>query len=149
MNPDEKNGNTMKKTLVVLLLEDNKYYNDLLTRVLKSSIRSRGGDLTYQLALYSYTDYRKCIRKIKSGELSHFDTIAFVDYYLGNGINGGHVIKLLKSHNKNATAILISQSKFVDGKSSLNHHDYFVVKDYTAPSVCLLHLEQFLENKMM
>lgn len=145
----KKTDRKMKETLIVLLLEDNKYYNDLLTRALKSILRFRKGEMKYQPVLYSYTDYRKCLRKIKSGDLAYYDTIAFVDYYLGDGMNGGHVIKLLKAQNKNATAILISQSKGVEGKSNVNHHDYFVVKDHTAPAVCLLHLEQFIEDRMI
>lgn len=139
----------MKRTTAVLIMEDSRYYNDLLTRVLKSSLRSLKGNLKCQPVFYTYTDYRKCLHKIKSGELVHYDTIAFVDYYLGDGINGGHIIKLLKAQNKNATAILISQSKAVEDKSGLNHHDYFVVKDDTTPAVCLLYLEQFIEDKMI
>lgn len=128
-------------------MEDSKYYNDLLSRVLRSSIRSVRGNTYCQIEFFSFTEYQKCIRKIKSGDLDRNDTIAFVDYYLGKGVNGDHIIKILKEANRNTTAILISQSKEVAGRSSVNHHDYFIVKDATAPAFCLLHLEQFIENK--
>lgn len=139
----------MKKSINVLLVEDNEYYNDLLSQVLKSSERFIQGRADQQLMFYSFTDHRECIRKIRSGELNLDDTIAFVDYYLGKGINGGHLIKILKDANRDTTAILISQSKDVVEKTMVNHHDYFVVKDETAPALCLLHLEQFIENKIV
>jgi hypothetical protein len=137
----------MKKSINVLLMEDNKYYNDLLSKALKSSTRFLRSSVEFNLEFYSFTDHRKCIRKIRSGALNRHDTIAFVDYYLGKGVNGDHIIKILKEANRDATAILISQSRAVEGKSRVNHHDYFVVKDATAPALCLLHLEQFIENK--
>jgi CheY-like chemotaxis protein len=137
------------KIINVLVVEDNKYYNNLLSTALKQSIRTIQKKVKYKLVLQSYTDSQKCINKIKSSELLENDTIAFVDYYLGDGINGSHIIKLLKEHGSDVMAILLSQSKAVEERSNQTRYDFFVVKDSSALALCCLYLEQFVNNKFM
>src|SRR4030042_2467030 len=119
----------MKKTINVLVVEDNEYYNNLLSKIVQQCNQSSSMKGKCRLVLHSFTDSRECIRKIKSGELGNNDTIAFVDYYMGNGINGAHIIKLLKEQNKDTIAVLLSQSKAVEEKNNLSHTDYIVMKD--------------------
>jgi len=138
----------MRKSISIIVVEDDKYYNELLSGALKRSINYMRKRSVYHLALYSFTDSWKCIRKIKSGELIQHDTIAFVDYYLGDGINGAHIIKLIREQNKNATVVLISQSRMIEEKRNKNQNEYFMIKDSTTPALCRLHLEQFIENKI-
>jgi len=142
-----KNNIIMKKPINVLVIEDNEYYNNLLSNAIKQSINSillKGG---YQLILRSFTDASECIRKIKSQELGFTDSIVFLDYYLGNGINAPHIIKLLKEYACDTMVVLLSQSKTVKERNNLIHYDYFVVKDSLAPALCCLYLRQFIENK--
>jgi hypothetical protein len=95
----------------------------------------------------SFTDANEYIRKIKSRELECNDTIVFVDYYLGNGINAGHIVKLLKELSCDAMVVLLSQSKSVKEIANMIPYDYFVVKDRFAPALCGLYLQQYIENK--
>jgi len=139
----------MKKTINVLVIEDNEYYNSLLSKTLQESNQTSNLKDKCRVVLHSFTDSLACIRKIRSGELMHDDTIAFVDYYMGNGINGAHIIKLLKEQNNDTMAVLLSQSKTVEEKSNLAHPDYIVLKDTSAPALCRLYLEQFIENKIL
>jgi len=139
----------MKKTINVLVVEDNEYYNNLLSRILQQGNHSSNLRGSFRVVIHSFTDSRECIQKIKSGELGNNDTIAFVDYYMGNGINGAHIIKLLKEQNKDAIAVLLSQSKAVEEKNNLYNTDYVVMKDTSAPAICRLYLEQFIENKIL
>jgi CheY-like chemotaxis protein len=139
----------MKKTFNVLVVEDNEYYNNLLSKILQQASSSFSLKEKYRMVLHSFTDSLECIRKIKSGELMKHDTIAFVDYYMGNGVNGAHIIKLLKEQNSDTMAVLLSQSKSIEEKSSLAHPDYIVKKDNLAPALCRLYLEQFIENKFL
>ncbi len=138
----------MKKTINVLVVEDNEYFNNLLSKVLQQSVNAVQPGRNYKLVLHSFTDSLECVKKIKSRELENKDTIAFVDYYMGNGINGAHIIKLLKEQNHDAMTVLLSQSKAIEEKSNLNHPDYIVMKDALAPALCRLYLEQFIENKI-
>jgi len=139
----------MKKTINVLVVEDNEYFNNLLSKVLQQSVNAVRPGRNYKLVLHSFTDSLECVKKIKSRELENKDTIAFVDYYMGNGINGAHIIKLLKEQNHDAMTVLLSQSKAIEEKNNLNHPDYIVMKDALAPALCRLYLEQFIENKIL
>ena len=136
-----------KKKINVLVVEDSQFYNDMLSRALKQSSCFIDPFSKYQLVLQTYTDPFECIRNIKTGSVMGKDIIAFIDYYMGNGVNGLHIIKLLKSQNKNALAVLVSQSKAIGEKNDPKVFDYFVFKDKFAPALCRLYLEQFIENK--
>jgi response regulator of citrate/malate metabolism len=137
----------MKKVINVLVIDDNEYYNKLLTDAIRQSVTSALPERKFKLVLRSFTDANEYIRQFKSEEIVCSDSIVFVDYYLGNGINAAHVIKLLKEHNCNSMVVLLSQSNAVREKSKLVNCDYFVVKDNLAPALCCLYLKQFVENK--
>jgi CheY-like chemotaxis protein len=142
-NHDEE----MKKTINVLVVEDNEYYNNLIFNALQQSIHFIQQEAKYQLVLHSFIDSLECIRKIESRVFIDNEVIAFVDYNMGNGITGAQIIRLLKKENSNTTAILLSQSKNIEEKSSRDYHDYFVIKDTFAPALCRLYLDQYIENK--
>ena len=137
----------MKKPINVLVIDDNEYYNKLLSDAIQQSASSALHDKKYKLVLHSFTDAGEYIKQIKSGELRCEDSIMFVDYYLGRGINGAHIIKLMKESSCDTVIVLLSQSNAVKDKNNLINYDYFVVKDNLAPALCCLYLKQFIENK--
>jgi len=139
----------MKKTINVLVVEDNEYYNKLLFNALQQSTHFIRKGVEYRLVLHSFISSAECIRKIKSAEFIDDNVIAFVDYYMGNGITGSHIINLLKRQNVNAQAVLLSQSMNIAVKNTLSNHDFFVVKDTFAPALCRLYLDQYIENKFL
>lgn len=137
----------MKETINVLVIDDSEYYNNLLSNVIQQRVSSLLFKGKYQLVLRSVTDANDYVRKIESGELDCRNTIVFVDYYLGQGINASHIIKVLKEHKCDPMVILISQSREVKEKKNEFHFDYFVEKDNLAPALCSLYLKQFIENR--
>jgi hypothetical protein len=145
-NITKKNSSLMKKIINVLVIEDNEYYNLLLSNAIKQSVNSLLFNGKYQLVIRSVTDATEYLRKLKSNELECKDSIVFVDYYLGNGINATHVINLLREQTCNPTVVLLSQSKEVKEKSNMVHYDYFVEKDQSAPALCSHYLQEFIEN---
>ena len=136
----------MKQTINVLVVEDNEYYNNLIFNALQQSPHFIEREVKYRLIFHSFIDSGECIKKIQSHEFNDNDIIAFVDYNMGNGISGAHIIRLLKKGNSNTLAILLSQSKTFDEKSNLKNHDFFVIKDTFAPALCRLVLDQYIEN---
>jgi hypothetical protein len=137
----------MKETINILVIEDNEYYNNLLSNAIKQRVNALLFKGKFQLVLRSVTDANEYVKRIKSGELDCKNTIVFVDYYLGNGINASHIINVLKEHKCDPMVILLSQSKEVKEKSNEFHFDYFVEKDNLAPALCSLYLKQFIENR--
>jgi hypothetical protein len=134
----------MKKTIKVLVIEDNEYYNNALSNAIQQSVNPMLAKGNYQLVLRSFTNAGEYIRKIKSKELECDYTAVFIDYYLGDGINAGHVIK---ENSGDTLVVLLSQEKTIKEKSDLVSCDYFVVKDKFAPALCGLYLQQYIENK--
>ncbi len=139
----------MKQTVNVLVVGDNEYYNSLIFNALQQSIHFVEHKMKYKLVLHSFIDSYNCIRKIESREFIDNDVIAFVDYNMDNGISGAEIIRLLKKENNNTLAVLLSQSRTIEERSTQNNYDFFVIKDTFAPALCRLYLDQYIENKFL
>ncbi len=137
----------MKQTINVLVIEDNEYYNNMLSNAIQQSISSILLKGKYRLSLRSVTDAGAYMKRIRSDELECINCIAFIDYDLGNGLNAEPVISMIKERDPNAVIVLLSQSKPVREESRNPEYEYFVVKDNLAPAFCCLYLRQFIENK--
>ncbi len=126
----------MKQKINVLVVEDNEYYNNLIFNALQQSAHFI--EQKYQLVLHSFIDSLDCMQKIESREFIDNDVIAFVDYNLGNGVNGAQIIRQLKKENSNTLAVLLSHTVGIEERSVQNNYDFFVVKDTFAPALCRL-----------
>jgi hypothetical protein len=138
----------MKKTVRILLLEDNEYYNGLLLQELKNCGKDDRFSQNFRFMFHSFIDAGELIMRLKSRDFNDNYSIAFIDYYLGRGINGSHIIKMLKEQSAKTTIVLISQSKSVINRIDPSSYDYFVTKDNSTAALCRLCLEQYLENKL-
>jgi hypothetical protein len=139
----------MKKTIDVIVVEDNEYYNNLIFNTLQQSTYFFKHGVKYQLILHSFLDSHECIKKIESREFRDNDIIAFVDNNAGSGITGTQIIRLLKNENSNTIAVLLSHSKKQPADNPVHDYDYFVIKDTFAPALCRLYLDQYIENKFL
>lgn len=137
----------IKETINVVVIEDDEYYNNLISNAIHQGVSPFLLKGKFQLVLRSFTDAAEYMRKLRSLELKCDHTVVFVDYYLGNGINAAHIIKLLKEFSSEAMVVLLSQSKAVKERTGQIPFDYFVVKDRFAPALCCLYLQQYIENK--
>lgn len=137
----------MKETINVIVIDDNEYFNNVLSTALHQSVSSILFKGRHQIVMRSFTNGEEYIRKIRSGELKCNNSVIFVDYYLGDSLNASQIIKLLKDNNSDSMIVLMSQSAGVKDKEELPEYDYFVVKDNFAPALCSLYLKQFIENR--
>ena len=137
----------MKQKINVLVVEDNEYYNNMIFNALQQSTHFVQQKMKYQLVMHSFIDLSDCMRKIESHEYIDNDVVAFVDYNVGNEISGAQIIRQLKKENSNTLAILLSQSRAIEERSTQNNYDFCVIKDTFAPALCRLYLDQFIENK--
>lgn len=137
----------MKKTINVLLVEDNGYYNKLISRALMEKIRAIRAKLDFKFVFHSFTEAAKCSLKINSLGFENSDSIAFIDYYLGAGTYGSQVIKMLKEQAFQSTIVLISQSSGAKDEAKPGSYDYFIQKDQYTPALCCLYLEQYIDAK--
>jgi len=139
----------MKQKINILVVEDNEYYNNLIFNALQQSTHFVQKKMKYQLVLHSFIDSAYCMQKIESREFIDNDVVAFVDCNMGNGISGAQIIRLLKKENSNTLAVLLSQSRSVEERSTQNNYDFCVIKDTFAPALCRVYLDQFIENKFL
>ena len=146
--PPGINNRKMIRKVNVIVVEDNGYYNSLLVKTLKSVRVVSDPEHRCMVIFHSFTNPAACLQMIRTGSYDTDDLIAYVDYYLGDGITGSHLVKLLKRHNRRSHIIMLSQSISVSEKNSLFMIDFFVRKDAHAPALCRLYLEQFIESKI-
>jgi len=139
----------MKKTINILIVEANEYFNNLIFNALQQSIHFVQREMNFRLVLHSFVDSSVVMRKIESREFINNDVIAFVDGKMDNGISGTQIVKLLKKENTNTLAVLLSQSNTAEEIRIQNNYDFFVIKDTFAPALCRLYLDQFIENKFL
>ena len=139
----------MKKTVNILIVEANEYFNNLIFNALQQSIHFIQREMDFRLVIHSFVDSSVCMRKIESREFIDNDVVAFIDSKIDNGISGAQIIKLLKKGNSNTLAVLLSQSNTAEEIRIQNNYDFFVIKDTFAPALCRLYLDQFIENKFL
>jgi hypothetical protein len=138
----------MKKNVRILLLEDDLHFNNLLLGELKKCVKADRFTKNFSFMFHSYANAGELIHRLKCSDLRDDYSVAFIDYYLGSGINGSHIIGMLKEQYAETAIVLISQSKNVKEKISPSRYDYFVTRDSSAAALCRLCLEQYLENKL-
>lgn len=113
----------------IVVLEDNDFYNNLLTRQLENYTGEIATDKGYKFEINSYTNATDCLKNIKS------DTdIAFVDYYLGESKNGLDVLKIIKQKSPHCKVVVISrENNMKTSFQTLNEGAYtFIYKDRDA-----------------
>ncbi|HYG15899.1 MAG TPA: response regulator [Bacteroidia bacterium] len=92
----------------IIVLEDNEFYNRLLTKQLKNYTDVISAQKNYGFEIQSYTNPADCLNNLKE------DTdLAFVDFYLGNSVTGLELIKQIKEKSPNCKIVIISQVRSV------------------------------------
>lgn len=95
-----------KKIFRIVVVEDSEFFNKMLTRQLENFTDVLAMDLGCHFEIQSYTSPGDCLRNLKDDV-----DIAFVDYYLGNGITGADILTKIKQRCRNCKVVIISQIK--------------------------------------
>lgn len=119
----------LKKHFKIVVLEDNEFYNMILTRKLKQFTNDLEAELGCLFEIDSYTNPDDCIRNLKSET-----DIAILDYYLGESKNALEILKKIKAKCDHCKIIIISQFKNIKTSyQTLNEGAYhFILKDAKA-----------------
>ncbi len=125
----EQKENTMQNQFKIIILEDNDFYNNLLTRQLQNYTDAIAEDKGYEIEIQSYTNASDCIRNLKP------DTdVAIVDYYLGDSKNALDMLKVIKEKSPDCKVVVISQVRNIKTSfETLNEGAFtFIYKDRDA-----------------
>jgi len=128
----------------IIILEDNEFYNNLLTRQLKNYTDAIAMDKGYDIDIESYTNASDCIRNLKP------DTdVAILDYYLGDSKNAMDILKVIKQKSPNCKVVIISQVRNIKTSfETLNEGAYtFIYKDRDALMQACMFVEDILNER--
>ena len=135
-----------KKQFKIIILDDSVFYNKLLTK----QIEEHTEDLMYNKGcnfnIRSYIDSTTFLNNLEK------DTdIAFVDYHLGQGLNGGDLIKKIEAHCLNCKIVIVSQNKNVQTviDSVSEGSTAFIYKDENALDRVSFFLKYIANNKIL
>lgn len=128
----------------VVVLEDNNFYNNILTRQLQNYTENIALEKHFSFDIQSYTSANDCIRNLKPET-----DIAFVDYYL-NESNALEVMRKIQKRCDDCKIIIISQIKNI--KTSLQTFSEgasdFISKDRNALARCCYILEEIINQRL-
>ncbi|HET7818639.1 MAG TPA: response regulator [Bacteroidia bacterium] len=125
-----------QKTFRIVIMEDDEFFNDVLTHKLEQYTAILGIEKNCNFEIHSYTSAKDCLRNLKN----NID-VAFVDYYLGNGITGYDIVKKIKEKCWDCKIVILSQVRNIKTTSlSLNEGAIdFILKDTNVlPKTCLI-----------
>lgn len=136
---------SLRKQFKIVVLEDNEFYNTILTKHLKNYINELelGKEMSFDVE--SYTNANDCIRNLKPET-----DIAIVDYYLGDNKNALDILKTIKEKCDHCKVIIISQFKNLKTYyQTLNEGAYhFIFKDRNALSKSCLTVEDIINESI-
>lgn len=95
---------------VITVLDDNVFYNRILTKRLKSYTDMLGFafEKDYEFDIRSYTAAKDCLNEL------HEDTdVVFLDYFLDNKINAADLLESIRLKCKTCKIVVISQMQTI------------------------------------
>lgn len=138
------------KKVEITIMEDDRYFNNLLAEKLKrlelkEDIRSR-----YNFKIRQYYKAGEYLNSLDNINEDHDYSIAFIDFYLGDGVNGEHLINLLVERDERLEIVLMSRSpRTIDRmltRPSGNKIYTKLVKNQYTPDVCSIIVENYLNT---
>lgn len=129
-NPSKKDKiMTTKPHIKIMILEDNDFYNKLITKYLKTYLEQISLIKGFTFEISSFTTFDDCSRNLKPDI-----DIIISDYYLNDGYSVMDLLELIKKQERTTNVIVISKSR--DLKNSIGSlsegADEYVYKDNEA-----------------
>jgi CheY-like chemotaxis protein len=140
----------MGKKINIIVMEDNKVFNTILSEALRQHLQLKKYLVkNTDVKLFSFTNPNECINFIRSKKFDG-NSIAFLDYYLGEGINGIPLLNVFKEKNNEIKFVVLSQSDQIVNKliqdEQIDVDGHVIKKDMYAPDICCILLEDFLQK---
>lgn len=142
--------NNTPKQINILIMEDDAFYNNLLAKKMRDLNQKPEINIHFDLNIKQLFHPDKLLRMVEENNKLNSITIAFVDYYLGYGINGLQLVYLLQEVNKNIRTVLLSQSEKILTKikvpSAKSHSFIKIHKHEYTPDICCAIIENYIYN---
>lgn len=129
----------------ILILDDNEFYNQMLSRFLISNLKQTGLLKGFTVDVLSFTTYNDCIKHLDS----QID-ILFTDYYLSDGYNATHIINFINQKLLKCKVVVVSQIKNLQTSlvTMLSGACEFIRKDERTMAHCHFLAEAIIAEKL-
>lgn len=134
----------------VFIMEDDFYYNDLLAKKIYDWKEGTKLKKHLTIKIKQFNKAEDFLQSVQNAANNNSTTIALIDYFLGYGINGMHLVHLLTELKMNIKVILMSQSDKVI--SELDHalmrriNLIKLRKHHYTPDICCTIIENYINN---
>lgn len=132
-------------TYKIIVLDDNAFFNSLLTKLLKNFTHDIYGSKKYQFEIQSYTSYHDCIRNLDAST-----NVIFSDYFLGNRKTALHLLEEVKTKCMNCKVVVLSGALSISNTTLLLAKGAvdFVFKDKNSLQKSCYILEGIIEDSI-
>lgn len=129
-----------KKELKIAVLDDSSFYNRIVSKQLESYTSALAMDRNFNFTINSYAHADDFLRNLKPDV-----NIAFIDYYLGNGVTGVEVMKSIHQKCDDCKVVIISQArnKLSAVDTILEGASAFIYKDKSALAKSCFFVEHY------
>ena len=132
----------------VVVIEDNKLINSILSNELDSTINKIMHLKNYPIKFSSFYFGADFLTYLENRKLDRSKLIVFSDYYLENDMNGAEILKRIKKKGIDATVIIMSDA--TNKQTSIDTvymgAHCFLIKNSRTPFVCSSILSRILDN---
>ena len=133
-----------KKKFKIRVLEDNRFYNRLITGYLERYTEPIAQDYAIEFDIFGYMAPGDFLE-----HLPEDTNMAVVDYYLGDDSSGLYVLKKIKRKCKDCKVFIISSAETIRTSlaTMLDGASGFILKDQNALSNASTALEEMLKTQ--
>lgn len=140
----------LTKEVEVLIIEDDPYYNNLLAKRLNALNNDPKINLNYQVRIRQVSDPDQYLEEADPTPKKERQTIAFIDYFLGEKYTGVEFSSKLLELNDQVKIVILSQSeeiidKLRNAKPRNNMYTSLVKYEHT-PEICYIIVENYIKN---
>jgi DNA-binding NtrC family response regulator len=134
-----------QKIFRIVVVEDSEFFNMVLTKQLENYVEGLALERNCKFEIQSFTSASDCMRN-----MDEETDIAFVDFYLGNGITAVDILEKFKQKCKDCKVIVISQVRNMKtsimtlAKGALD----FIFKDLNALAKACFLVEELVNQKL-
>lgn len=129
----------------IVVLEDNDFYNKLITNHIKNYINNIALIKGFTFEISSFTSFKDCILNF-----SDDTNIIISDYYLNDGYNAMHLLEHIRNKNSNCQIVILSQTQSIKTAIStlLEGACEFIHKDKKALANSGLVVEEIIAQQL-
>lgn len=135
-----------RQTYTILVIDDDHYFNSLIIEKIKLAAEKIRMMLGKEVEVLSYTNGEDFLRHLHCKKFDKSNLLVFLDYYLGDNLNGLFILNRLMFLDTNPVVFILSDrpdqqlAREVKSAGAL----LYMQKNSYSPDICQLFLEELI-----